>query len=38
VAFENFRGKFNHVLGIESNGFCLVKDAGGTNEARGTGP
>lgn len=38
VAFENFRSKFNHALGIESNGFCFVKHAGGTNEARGTGP
>src|SRR5919197_5432253 len=27
VAFENFRGKFNHALGIESNGFCLLKKA-----------
>ena len=25
-------------LGIETNGFCVVKQAGGTNEARGTGP
>ena len=25
VAFENFRSKFNHVLGIESNGLCLLK-------------
>jgi alkylhydroperoxidase family enzyme len=38
VAFENFRSKFNHALGIETNGFCVVKQAGGTNEARGTGP
>jgi alkylhydroperoxidase family enzyme len=38
VAFENFRRKFNHALGIESNGFCVAKHAGGTNEARGTGP
>ena len=32
VAFENFRSKFNHALGIESNGFCSVKHAGGANE------
>lgn len=38
VAFENFRSKFNHALGIESNGFCGVEHAGGTNAARGTGP
>jgi alkylhydroperoxidase family enzyme len=38
VAFENFHSKFNHVLGIEANGFCGVQHAGGTNEARGTGP
>jgi alkylhydroperoxidase family enzyme len=25
VAFENFRSKFNHALGIESNGLCLLK-------------
>jgi hypothetical protein len=30
--------KFNHALGIESNGFCFVKDAEGLNEERGTGP
>ncbi len=29
VAFENFRSKFNHALLVESNGFCLVKKAGG---------
>lgn len=28
VAFENFRSKFNHALGIESNGLCLLKKAG----------
>jgi alkylhydroperoxidase family enzyme len=38
VAIENFRSKFTHALGIESNGFCLIKDAGGPNEERGTGP
>ena len=38
VACENFHSKFNHVLGIEANGFCGVQHAGGTNEARGTGP
>ena len=38
VAFENFRSKFNHTLDIGSNGFCVVEHAGGTNEARGTGP
>ena len=27
VAFENFRSKFNHALGIESNGLCLLKKA-----------
>jgi alkylhydroperoxidase family enzyme len=35
VAFENFRSKFNHALQIESNGFCLLKRAGGMNEDRG---
>jgi alkylhydroperoxidase family enzyme len=34
VAFENFRSKFNHALGIESNGLCFVKHAGGTNPER----
>ena len=29
VAFENFRSKFNHALRVESNGFCLLKKAGG---------
>jgi alkylhydroperoxidase family enzyme len=38
VAFENFRSKFNHTLDIGSNGFCVGEHAGGTNEARGTGP
>jgi len=38
VAFENFRSKFNHALGIESNDLCGVRPAGGTNEARGTEP
>jgi alkylhydroperoxidase family enzyme len=33
VAFENFRSKFNHALGIEANGLCVVKHARGTNEA-----
>jgi alkylhydroperoxidase family enzyme len=32
VAFENFRSKFNHALGIESNGFCVVKHAAETNQ------
>jgi alkylhydroperoxidase family enzyme len=27
MAFENFRSKFNHALGIESNGLCLLKKA-----------
>ena len=27
VAFENFRSKFNHALGIESNGLCLLQKA-----------
>lgn len=25
IAFENFRSKFNHALGVESNGVCLLK-------------
>jgi alkylhydroperoxidase family enzyme len=27
VALENFRSKFNHALGIESNGLCLFRKA-----------
>jgi hypothetical protein len=38
VAFENFRSTFDHALGSESNGFCVVTEAGGPNEERGTGP
>jgi alkylhydroperoxidase family enzyme len=25
IAFENFRSKFNPALGIEAQGFCMVK-------------
>lgn len=28
IAFENFRSKFNHALLVESNGVCLLRDAG----------
>lgn len=28
VAFENFRSKFNHALLVESNGVCLLQNAG----------
>jgi len=35
VALENFRSKFNHALLIESNGFCLLQQAGGTSESQG---
>jgi alkylhydroperoxidase family enzyme len=27
VALENFRSKFNTALGIESQGFCLLKSS-----------
>ncbi len=29
IAYENFRSKFNHALLVESNGMCLVEQAGG---------
>jgi alkylhydroperoxidase family enzyme len=38
AAFENFRSKFNHALQIESNGFCLLKQAGQTRPDRGQEP
>ena len=28
VAFENFRSRFNHALLVESNGVCLLQNAG----------
>jgi hypothetical protein len=38
VACENFRRQCNHTLRIESNGFCLLRQAGCMREDEGKAP